>query len=85
MVSLRQKPWLPVSTPPLLLFKNASVVDTEAGVHHDLIVEVSNGTITSGSPAVTIDPSEKAQIIDLQGKYLSPGLTDCHIHVSATP
>jgi imidazolonepropionase-like amidohydrolase len=86
MTSLRQKPWLPNSAPPLLRFKNVSIIDTEAGVvHRDAVVEISNGFITSVSPAGAVDPSDKAQVIDLQGKYLSPGLIDCHVHVSATP
>jgi len=86
MASLQQKPWLPDSAPPLLHFMNASVVDTEAGVaHHNMIVEACNGFITSVSPAGAIYPSGDAQVIDLQGKYLSPGLIDCHVHVCATP
>ncbi len=86
MTNLRQKPWLPASAPPLLHLKNASVIDTEAGiVHRNVIVEVCNGIITSVSPVGVVEPSAKAQVIDLQGKYLSPGLIDCHVHVSATP
>lgn len=86
MTSLRQKPWLPVSAPPLLHFRNVSVIDTEAAVvYRDAIVEISSGIITSVSPAGAINPSDKAQVIDLQGKYLCPGLIDCHVHVSATP
>jgi imidazolonepropionase-like amidohydrolase len=86
MTHLRQKPWLPASPLPLLHFKNVSVIDPEAGiVHRDAIVAVSKGIITSVSPTGAIDPSDKAQVIDMQGKYLSPGLIDCHVHVSATP
>jgi imidazolonepropionase-like amidohydrolase len=86
MTSLLQKPWLPASAPPLLYFGNVSVIDTEAGVvYHDAMVELSNGIITSVSPAGSISPSDKAQVIDLQGRYLCPGLIDCHVHVSATP
>jgi imidazolonepropionase-like amidohydrolase len=86
MTPLRQKPWLPDSAPPLLHFKNVSIIDTETGVlQRDAIVETSNGFITSVSLAGDIDPSDKAQVIDLEGKYLSPGLIDCHVHVSATP
>src|SRR6202044_3847026 len=83
MTPLRQKPWLPDSAPPLLHFKNVSIIDTETGVlQRDAIVETSNGFITSVSLAGDMDPSDKAQVIDLEGKYLSPGLIDCHVHVS---
>jgi imidazolonepropionase-like amidohydrolase len=86
MTSLRQKPWLPASSPPFLHFKNVSVIDTEAGVvHRNAIVEISNGIIVSVSHAGVINPSDKAQVIDLHGRYLCPGLIDCHVHVSAAP
>lgn len=86
MASQQQKPWLAASAPPLLHFKNVAVIDAAAGVvHHDMIVEASEGIITSVSRTNTIRPSDQAQVIDLKGKYLSPGLIDCHVHVCATP
>jgi imidazolonepropionase-like amidohydrolase len=54
-------------------------------VHRDANVVISNGIITAVSLVGAINPSDKAQIIDLQGRYLCPGLIDCHVHVSAPP
>lgn len=86
MTSLQQKPWLPASAAPLLHFHNVSLIDTKAGVvHHGFSVEIQDGIITSVSLGTSRKPISDAQVIDLHGKYLCPGLIDCHVHVCATP
>jgi imidazolonepropionase-like amidohydrolase len=86
MTSLQQKPWLPAFPPPPLYFIHASIIDTKAGVVlHNASIEVSSGVITSMTFDPIPTPKDDTQIIDLQGKYLCPGLIDCHVHVSATP
>ncbi len=65
-----------------ILFKNATVLDGRSDgalpghsvlVEGGLIREVSDGPISS-----------RAQVIDLGGRTLMPGLIDCHVHVVAT-
>lgn len=68
-------------------FINANVIDPEKGiVHHNATVHISEGMITE----VTLkDPSPHTTIntttVDLQGKYLCPGLWDNHVHIRAVP
>ncbi|KAK1675110.1 amidohydrolase [Colletotrichum godetiae] len=79
------KPWkLPQQN--TYIFNNANVVDTAKGrVIKNTSVKISNGLIESvgGSPADST--GNDAIVVDLQGKYLSPGLIDCHVHVSSVP
>ncbi len=59
-----------------LYLQNGTVV-TETGVFHGGVV-VADGTISqvvSGTPAV-----EASETLDLQGKWLLPGLVDGHVH-----
>ena len=65
-----------------MLFINGRVLDAEAGVLRDgLGVLVA----TAGSPrsaAASRVPTD-ANVIDLGGRTLMPGLIDCHVHVVA--
>ncbi|KAJ5563727.1 Amidohydrolase 1 [Penicillium sp. DV-2018c] len=82
------KPWKLEPQKPLV-FTNATIIDPVQG---DLIknatVRISDGKIiqivTDGSATSTEDiPQEN--IIDLTGKYLCPGLIDCHVHIAVVP
>ncbi len=81
------KPWLPKSPLPRYLFTGAKVIDPVKGeVHANSSVLLENGEIAS----VTYD-GEKSEVsgevqeVDLQGKYVCPGLIDCHVHIAAVP
>lgn len=64
------------------LFINANVIDTRNGkVLPDQQVLVSNGRIQKVS-GETIPPDD-AEVIDLGGRFLMPGLCDSHVHVTA--
>ncbi|KAK6217252.1 amidohydrolase [Colletotrichum tabaci] len=89
------KPWkLPRQN--TYLFVNANVVDTAAGVIiENTTVKISDGLIEKvgeegggGGGGGGDDPasiSGDAIVVDLRGKYLSPGLIDCHVHVTSVP
>lgn len=81
------------------VFRNASILDpVEGKVHARTTVSIRKGLIESveyaedkevgGSPA-TIDHVEDASDslveVDLEGKFLCPGLIDCHVHMNAVP
>ncbi|PPC76614.1 peptidase M38 [Pokkaliibacter plantistimulans] len=65
-----------------ILFINANVIDTRRGeVLADQQVLIRNGRIAR--VASTAEASEGAEVIDLKGRYLMPGLCDSHVHVTA--
>ncbi|TFB00037.1 Uncharacterized protein CCMA1212_008175 [Trichoderma ghanense] len=78
------KPW---KLPPqrTYIFKNANVVDTANGaIMANQTVKLSGGLIqTIGTHSA--ESSDDAVVVDLAGKYLSPGLIDCHAHLSSVP
>ena len=81
------KPWLPKSPIPRYLFTNANIIDTASGkVHANSSILLENGNITAVKhDGSKIDVSGEVQEVDLQGKYICPGLIDCHVHISAVP
>lgn len=82
------KPWK-LQPPKTLVFVNATIIDPVEGQL------IPNATVkTSGGKIVQIDTSgsetakegvDSTNIIDLSGKYLCPGLIDCHVHIAVTP
>ena len=65
-----------------LVLRNASVLDTRAGViigRRDVVIE--DGRIAEISDTATARPD--ATEIDLGGRTLMPGLCDAHVHVIA--
>ncbi|CAK7236333.1 hypothetical protein SEUCBS140593_009585 [Sporothrix eucalyptigena] len=70
------------------LFRNANIIDPVLGEVRALqTVHVSDGIIQ----AVYATAEEPARdhgdvvMVDAMGRYLCPGLIDCHVHLSATP
>ncbi|WP_291296055.1 amidohydrolase family protein [Elioraea sp.] len=65
----------------MILLKNARIVDGSAPAPSDPVsVLVEDGTIREVGPAVA---SASAEVIDLGGRTLMPGLIDAHVHVVA--
>ncbi|WEJ57389.1 amidohydrolase family protein [Devosia sp. FJ2-5-3] len=65
-----------------IIFTGGHILDAEAGqLRDDLEVQVTGSRITAIGAALP-RPAD-AEIIDLAGKTLMPGLIDCHVHVVA--
>jgi len=62
-----------------LLFKNAGVVNVFNGEIENASVAVCDGVIAGVG-----DYTEAAEVIDLEGKYLAPGLIDGHTHIESS-
>lgn len=85
----RLKPWLPEHGPTDIVFTNANVVDVVDGVTlSGRTIHISEGTIISVSVEednkASLAGSDQTTVVDLEGKYLMPGLIDCHVHLTAT-
>ncbi|TDZ71604.1 Uncharacterized protein CTRI78_v001983 [Colletotrichum trifolii] len=79
------KPWK-LPRQQTYLFVNANVVDTAKGVIvENTSVKMANGVIENVGTDTAATASPDAIVVDLKGKYLSPGLIDCHVHVSSVP
>ncbi|KAI3529318.1 amidohydrolase [Colletotrichum abscissum] len=82
-------PWKLDPQQPYLL-KNCRIVDPVHGsISSNATIALSAGKIISveaGEPAKSDSLEIKTEnIIDLEGKYVCPGLIDCHVHIAVTP
>lgn len=72
--------WAQEKTPNAILFTNATVFD---GVNEKPMTNTS--VLVEGNLIKEIGPNIKAtkniQVIDVEGRTLMPGLTDCHTHI----
>lgn len=70
-----------VFTRTVYALTNANVVDVETGkALPQATVVVSAGHIQSIGPAASANIPEGAQVRDMRGKYLVPGLMNMHVH-----
>jgi imidazolonepropionase-like amidohydrolase len=81
------KPW---KLPPrrTYLFKNANVVDPASGkIITIATVRISGGLVDSVSTEASARPYGEADavVVDLAGKYVTPGLIDAHVHLASVP
>ena len=67
------------------VLKNFTLID---GTGHDPVAHaamiVDNGRIVWVGPAAQLKATPSAQVVDLQGKYVIPGIIDLHVHLGAT-
>ncbi|KAF4633131.1 hypothetical protein G7Y89_g4986 [Cudoniella acicularis] len=83
------KPWK-ASLPKSYIFTNANLIDPVDGIIRKRVtVKISRGIIEdvndSASPTQISNISADSITIDLEGKYICPGLFDCHVHIIAVP
>lgn len=81
------KPWQPEPQKTYVLI-NANIIDTVTGeVTENAAVKLSGGLVKSiSSTSAELDDADPNTIrIDLNGKYICPGLIDCHVHISSVP
>src|SRR5262245_29091080 len=56
----------------------------EAAPLTDAVVLVANGVITAVGPRASTTVPEGSRVIDVKGRFLTPGLVDTHVHYSQT-
>lgn len=63
-------------------YTGATLIDGNGGPPvKDAVIVVSDNRITAVGPKATVEIPASAQIEDLTGKTVIPGLIDCHIHL----
>ncbi|KAI4859974.1 hypothetical protein F4820DRAFT_438279 [Hypoxylon rubiginosum] len=68
------------SKSPVKVFRNATLIDGDGSIHHEVDIEIQGDIITYvGKPRA--ETSTEAVIVGVGGRYLSPGLVDMHSHV----
>ncbi len=66
------------------MITHVTVIDaTGADPRPDVTVIVAEGKIQAIAPSRTVQPPRNAQVIDATGKFLIPGLTDFHLHLTS--
>lgn len=85
------KPWK-LPRQKTYLFTHASVVDPVKGVIiPNTTVKIADGIIASMTPSsdsehdIINNEKDGMTVVDLSGKYLSPGLIDAHVHLTSVP
>lgn len=83
------KPWK-LHEQKTYVFSNANVIDPAQGtVLDNATVIVTGGKIHSvfqKAPDQSSLPEVKPEnVVDLKGKYICPGLIDCHVHIAVVP
>ena len=63
------------------LLKGGHLIDAKNNLNKVMDVAINNGKIAA--IAANIDPKLAKQVIDITGKYITPGLIDIHGHVFA--
>ena len=61
-----------------LVIRNAKVVDVFNGRSVEKDVAIANGIL------VGLGSYEAEEVFDAEGKYLSPGLIDAHVHIESS-
>ena len=85
--SARIKPWQ-LPPPKTFIFQNVNLVDSEQGVvRQGCSVKTSAGFIEQimDGPMSQTELTDQVTGIDLEGRYLCPGLIDAHVHLMAVP
>jgi imidazolonepropionase-like amidohydrolase len=68
-----------------LVVTHVGVIDTRTGkLLEDRDVLIRGGRIVSVAPATSVPAGADSILLDGRGKYVIPGLWDCHVHLSFT-
>lgn len=75
----------PANSPQTMVLQGATLFDgTGIPAVENSIIEVEGDRITCIGTADECDPPADAEVIDLSGKYITPGLIDAHVHFFQT-
>lgn len=78
----------PAASPTAILYRGATVIDGTGGMPAPNMAVLTRGDrIAAVIPDADVTPAmlATAQVIDLKGKFLLPGLIDSHQHIATPP
>jgi imidazolonepropionase-like amidohydrolase len=80
------KPWKLLKH-KIYIFRNSNVIDIVTGnIRCRTIVTIKDGLIASvDNDGFAKQSVDGATVIDLDGRFIWPGLIDCHVHLMAVP
>ncbi|MBU4260428.1 MAG: dihydroorotase [Proteobacteria bacterium] len=70
-----------MNSSPALLLQNARIIDPANNIDEPGDLLIVGGTISQKGKALSISCPDNGLTIDLQGKWLVPGLIDMHVHL----
>ena len=66
----------------MIALKGGKIVTVTGGTIENGVILVEDGKIAAIGTADTVAIPAEAEIIDVTGKWLTPGLIDAHSHIS---
>ncbi len=66
-----------------LILKGGHLIDPKNNIDGPFDIGISGGRVSAVEPE--LPPEDTAQVIDVSGLYVTPGLVDIHMHAYATP
>ena len=73
----------PKTEPPVIALVGGTLIDGNGGAPvADAVVLIQGQKILKAGPAAAVKVPEKAEKIDVRGKFILPGFIDCHIHTT---
>src|SRR5262244_540347 len=76
-----ERPHAQTATPSIVAIRNATLLTVTHGTIQNGTIVLRDGKISAIGPNVSV-PSG-ADIVDAAGKFVSPGIIDCHSHIAA--
>lgn len=82
LLCLLALPVVAAAPEPLLLTHVGLIDGAGSAVQHDMTIAIDGGHITAVYPSGSRPAPKGAQVRDLGGKYVIPGLIDAHVHIT---
>ncbi|EME86263.1 uncharacterized protein MYCFIDRAFT_59438 [Pseudocercospora fijiensis CIRAD86] len=89
------KPWTATTRKRYRLVDARLVDPKDGGVHENVTIDIKDGVIhrmtklsskpSPGDEVLSWTHNEPVDIVNLEGRYVVPGLIDCHVHLATPP